>query len=37
VAIICKIEGDSIGIYNYTNYLNIKVIRKVFKGEVIIE
>jgi hypothetical protein len=34
VATICKIiEGDGISICNYTNHLNIKAIRKVFKGE----
>jgi hypothetical protein len=30
-------EGDSINIYNYINYLNIKVIGKAFKGEVIVK
>jgi hypothetical protein len=37
VAIMYKRGGDSINIYSYTNYLNIKAIRKVFKGEVIIK
>jgi hypothetical protein len=37
VATIYKRGGDSISIYNYINYLNIKAIEKVFKGEVIIE
>jgi hypothetical protein len=37
VATMHKRGGDSISIYNYTNYLDIKAIRKVFKGEVIIK
>jgi len=37
VATIYKIEGDSISIHSYINYSNIKVIRKAFKGEVIIK
>ena len=37
VAIIYKIKGDNISIYNYTNYLSIRIIRKAFKGEVIIK
>ena len=37
VATIYKIEGDGINIYSHTNYSNIKVIRKAFKGEVIIK
>jgi hypothetical protein len=32
-----KIKGGGISIHSYTNYLNIKVIKKVFKGEVIIK
>jgi hypothetical protein len=35
VAAICKIiEGDGISIYSHTNRLNIKAIRKVFKGAI---
>jgi hypothetical protein len=37
VAVMHKRGGDSIGIYSYTNYLDIEAIRKVFKGEVIIK
>jgi hypothetical protein len=37
VAAAYKREGDDIGIYSYINYLNIKVIRKVFEGEVVIK
>jgi hypothetical protein len=37
VAIIRKIKGDGISIYSYINYSNIKVVRKAFKGEVIIK
>jgi hypothetical protein len=34
VAAVYKIiEGDGISIHSYTNYLNIKAIKKVFKGE----
>jgi hypothetical protein len=32
-----KIEEDGISIRSYINYSNIKVIRKVFKGEVVIK
>ena len=38
VAAVRKIiEGDGISIHSYTNYLNIKIIKKVFKREVIIK
>jgi hypothetical protein len=37
VAAVRKIEGDGIGIHSHTNYSNIEVIRKAFKGEVVIE
>ena len=37
VATAYKREGDDISIYSYTNRLNIKVIGKVFKGEVVIK
>jgi hypothetical protein len=37
VAIIYKRGGNSISIYSYINYLDIKAIGKVFKGEVVIE
>ena len=38
VAAVRKIiEGDGIGIYNYTNRSNIKAIGKVFEGEDAIE
>jgi hypothetical protein len=37
VATIYKRGGDSISIYSYTNYLDIKAIGKVFKGEVVIK
>jgi hypothetical protein len=37
VAAVCKIEGDGIGICSYTNYSNIKVVRKAFEGEVVVE
>jgi hypothetical protein len=38
VAAVYKIiEGDGIGIYSYINRLNIKAIKKVFKGEDTIE
>jgi hypothetical protein len=32
-----KIEGGGISIRSYTNYLNIKVVKKVFKGEVVVK
>jgi hypothetical protein len=32
-----KIKGDDIGIHSYINCLNIKIVKKVFKGEVIIK
>ena len=37
VATIYKIKGDGISIHSHTNYSNIKVIRKAFKGEVVIK
>ena len=37
VAAVRKMEGDGIGIRSHTNYSNIKVIRKVFKGEVVVK
>lgn len=37
VAIVRKIKGDGINIRSHINYSNIKVIRKVFEEEVIIE
>ena len=37
VATVYKIKGDDIDIYSYTNHLSIKVIRKAFKGEVVIK
>ena len=37
VAAARKREGDNIGIHSHTNCSNIKVIRKAFEGEVIIE
>ena len=37
VAAVYKIKGDNISIYSYINYSSIKVIRKAFKGEVIIK
>jgi hypothetical protein len=37
VATAYKREGDNISIHSHTNRLNIKVIRKAFKGEVIIK
>lgn len=37
VAAVRKIEGDGISIYSYINYSNIKVVKKAFKGEVIIK
>ena len=37
VATAYKREGDNISICSYTNYSNIKVIRKAFKGEVVIK
>jgi hypothetical protein len=37
VAAAYKKEGDDINICSYINYLNIKVVRKAFKGEVVIE
>jgi hypothetical protein len=37
VAAAYKREGDDISIYSYTNRSNIKVIKKAFKGEVIIK
>jgi hypothetical protein len=37
VAIIHKRGGDGISIYSYINHLDIKAIRKVFKGEVVIK
>jgi hypothetical protein len=37
VVIIYKRGGDSIDIYSYINCLDIKAIRKVFKGEVVIK
>jgi hypothetical protein len=37
VATIYKRGGDSINIYSYINCLDIKAIRKVFKGEVVIK
>jgi hypothetical protein len=32
-----KIKGGGISIRSYTNRLNIEVIKKVFKGEVVIK
>jgi hypothetical protein len=37
MAAVRKIKGDGINIYSYTNRSNIKVIRKAFKGEVVIK
>jgi hypothetical protein len=37
IVTIYKIKEDDISIYSYTNYLSIKVIKKAFKGEVIIK
>jgi hypothetical protein len=37
IATIYKIKGDDIGIYSHTNRLSIRVIKKAFKGEVIIK
>jgi hypothetical protein len=37
VAAIHKRGGDGISIYSYTNCLDIKAVRKVFKGEVVVK
>jgi hypothetical protein len=37
VATIRKIKGDGISIYSHINHSNIKVVRKAFKGEVIVK
>jgi hypothetical protein len=37
VAAARKREGDDISIYSHINRSNIKVIRKAFKGEVVIK
>jgi 2-polyprenyl-3-methyl-5-hydroxy-6-metoxy-1,4-benzoquinol methylase len=37
MAAVRKIKGDGISIYSYINRSNIKVIRKAFKGEVVIK
>jgi hypothetical protein len=37
VAAVYKIKGDNISIRSYTSRLSIRVIRKAFKGEVIIK
>jgi hypothetical protein len=37
IAAIYKIKEDNINIRSYTNHLSIKVVKKAFKGEVIIK